>query len=132
MGVTTESLNYGKSGLIEFDSEKFLSAMESDPNISASSMVTFMRGFDTYIGNLVDSSQVLVAGQPVTKGRIAGALNKIDGEQKTLNERITKLEKELETKQTALYKRYSDMEVAIQKLNAQMSSVANYFNNTNK
>jgi flagellar capping protein FliD len=132
MGITTESFNNGKSGLIEFDSEKFIATLESDPNISANAMVTFMRDFDTYIGNLVDSSQILVAGQPVTKGRISGALNKIDNEQKTLNDRITKLEKELETKQTALYKRYSDMEVAIQKLNAQMSSVAQYLNNTGK
>jgi flagellar capping protein FliD len=132
MGITTEARNNGKSGLIEFDSEKFLTTLGNDPNISATSMVSFMRGFDTYIGNLVDSSQILVAGQPVTKGRIAGALKKIDSEQKTLNDRITKLERELETKQTALYKRYSDMEVAIQKLNAQMSSVANYFSNTNK
>ncbi|MCL2683660.1 MAG: flagellar filament capping protein FliD, partial [Synergistaceae bacterium] len=131
-GITTESINYGKSGLIEFDSEKFLSMMESDPDLSASAMLTFMRDFDAYIGNLVDSSQILVAGQPVTKGRIAGALNKIDNEQKTLNDRITKLEKELEAKQTALYKQYSDMEVAIQKLNAQMNSIANYLNSLNK
>ena len=89
-----------------------------------------MRDFDGYIGNLVDSSQTLVAGQIVTKGRIASALNTIDSEQKTLSDRITKLEKDLEAKQTALYKRYSDMEVAIQKLNAQMSSIANYLNNT--
>jgi flagellar hook-associated protein 2 len=85
-----------------------------------------MRDMDTYIGNLVDSSQTLVAGQIVTKGRIAAALNTIDSEQTTLNERITNLERQLEEKQTALYKQYSDMEVAIQKLNAQMSSLSNY------
>ncbi|MDR3076174.1 MAG: flagellar filament capping protein FliD, partial [Synergistaceae bacterium] len=130
LGITTESADHGKSGYLEFDSEKFLAQMESDPDISANAMLSFMRDFDGYIGNLVDSSQTLVAGQVVTKGRIASALNTIDSEQKTLSDRITKLEKELETKQTALYKRYSDMEVAIQKLNAQMSSIANYLNNT--
>jgi flagellar hook-associated protein 2 len=129
MGITTESTEYGKSGYIEFDSEKFLAMMESDPDIASNAMLTFMRDFDTYSGNLVDSSQTLVAGQIVTKGRIAGALNTIDSQQQTLSDRITKLEKQLEEKQTALYKQYSDMEVAIQKLNAQMSSISNYLNN---
>ena len=127
-GITTESMNYGKSGLLEFDEEKFLEMMESDPNITANVMLTFMRDFDVYIGNLVDSSQILVAGEPVTKGRIAAALNRIDSEQQMLYERINKLERELATRQTALYKQYSDMEVAIQRLNAQMSSIANFVN----
>ncbi|MDR1137082.1 MAG: flagellar filament capping protein FliD [Synergistaceae bacterium] len=131
LGITTESNDYGKSGYIEFDSEKFIEQMESDPDISGNAMLVFMRDMDIYIGNLVDSSQTLVAGQIVTKGRIAGALNSIDSEQTTLNERITKLERQLEEKQTALYKQYSDMEVAIQKLNAQMSSLSNYLNNLN-
>jgi flagellar hook-associated protein 2 len=129
LGITTESNDYGKSGYIEFDSEKFLAQMESDPEISGNAMLTFMREMDVYIGNLVDSSQTLVAGQIVTKGRIAGALNSIDSEQSTLNDRITKLERQLEERQTSLYKQYSDMEVAIQKLNAQMSSLTNYLSN---
>ena len=129
LGITTESTDYGKSGYIEFNSETFLAMMESDPDIAGGAMLSFMRDFDTYIGNLVDSSQTLVAGQVVTKGRIATALNTIDSEQTTLNDRITKLNKQLEEKQTALYKRYSDMEVAIQKMNAQMSSLSSYLSN---
>ncbi|MDR0764372.1 MAG: flagellar filament capping protein FliD [Synergistaceae bacterium] len=129
LGITTESLDYGKSGYIEFNSESFIAMMESDPDIAGGSMLSFMRDFDTYIGNLVDSSQTLVAGQIVTKGRIATALNTIDSQQTTLNDRITKLNKQLEDKQTALYKRYSDMEVAIQKMNAQMSSLSSYLSN---
>ncbi|MDR1581427.1 MAG: flagellar filament capping protein FliD, partial [Synergistaceae bacterium] len=129
LGITTESLDYGKSGYIEFNSETFLAMMESDPDIAGGAMLSFMRDFDTYIGNLVDSSQTLVAGQIVTKGRIATALNTIDSEQTTLNDRITTLNKQLEDKQTALYKQYSDMEVAIQKMNAQMSSLSSYLSN---
>ncbi|MDR3165150.1 MAG: flagellar filament capping protein FliD [Synergistaceae bacterium] len=131
MGMTTESTDKGKSGYVEFDSEAFLAIMESDPDIAGGAMLSFMRDFDTYIGNLVDSSQMLVAGQVVTKGRIATALNTIDSEQSTLNDRITKLNKQLEEKQTALYKQYSNMEVAIQKLNAQMSSLSSFLTNMN-
>jgi flagellar hook-associated protein 2 len=125
-GFTTEAAEYGKSGYLEFDSEKFFSKVQEDSGIVSNVMLTFMRDLDSYIGNLVDSSQIVVGGQIVTKGRIAAALNSIDTEQSTLNERIAKLEKDLETKQTAMYKQYSDMEVAIQKLNAQMSAVSNF------
>jgi flagellar capping protein FliD len=127
-GFTTEAASYGKSGYIEFDSEAFFSKVQEDSNIVSNVMLTFMRGLDAYIGNLVDSSSIVVAGQTVTKGRIAGALNTIDSEQDTLNKRIAKLEKDLETKQTTLYKQYSNMEVAIQKLNAQMSAITNFVN----
>lgn len=132
MGITTSAEERGKTGKLEFDSEKFFEAIKGDSQQVSNVMLTFMRDLDSYIGNLVDSSQMLVAGSVVTKGRIAGALNKIDNEVSTLNDRIVKLEKDLKAKQTALYKQYSDMEVAMQKLNAQMSSMTQYFSNMNR
>ncbi|MDR1651799.1 MAG: flagellar filament capping protein FliD, partial [Synergistaceae bacterium] len=126
LGITTESENYGKSGYLEFDSDKFIAQIEENPDATANAMMSFMRDLDTYIGNLVDSSNILVAGTIVTKGRIAGALTSVDSEISALNERITRLERQLEEKQTALYKQYSSMEQAIQKMNAQMSSISNY------
>jgi|GEM_PF-757366 len=131
-GITTESIDNGKSGLLEFDSDVFFEAIRDDAQTVAAVMTTFMRDImDTYIGNLVDSSQMLVGSSVVTKGRVASQLAAIDDEISTLNGQITKLEKQLEQKQTALYKRYSDMEVAIQKMTAQLSSITQYFNNTN-
>ncbi len=130
LGFTTDSQDYGKSGYIEFDADVFVEAVKNNTDLVSNVMTTFMRDMDKYIGNLVDTSSILVAGSVVTKGRIAGALNKVDDEIGTLNERITKLETELKNKQTAMYKQYSDMEVAIQKLNAQLSSITQYFSNT--
>jgi flagellar hook-associated protein 2 len=130
LGFTTESTDNGKSGYLEFDSDKFFEQVQADPNVVANVMQSFMRDMDSYIGNLVDSSQIMVGGQTITKGRIAGALSSIDVEQATLYERISKLDKELEAKQTSLYKQYSDMEVAIQKLNAQMSAITNFISST--
>ncbi|MDL2264043.1 flagellar filament capping protein FliD [Synergistaceae bacterium OttesenSCG-928-I11] len=129
LGFTTESTNYGKSGLMEFDQDKFFEAIKEDPDMVSNVMLAFMDKMETYIGNLVDSSNILVAGNIVTKGRFAAALNSIDSEVSSLNEQITKLEKQLQAKQTALYKQYSDMEQAIQKMNAQMSSMSQYFSN---
>ena len=132
LGVATESFNYGKSGEIEFDEEKFFDAIKSDSQLVSNVMVQFMKDLDGYIGNLVDSSNVVVGGQIVTKGRIAAALNSIDSEVNSLSQQITKLEKQLADRQTALYKQYSSMEQAIQKMNAQMSSISQYFSQSSK
>lgn len=127
MGLTTEKMGYGKSGLLEFDSNKFMEALRDDPQNASSVMTTFMKDMDKYIGNLVDSSQMLVAGTPVVKGRIAGKLYNIDKEIGSYSQRISKLETELKDKQADLYKKYSNMEVAMQKLQAQMISMTRYF-----
>jgi flagellar capping protein FliD len=129
-GLKTTEEDYGKSGLLVFDSDALFSAMSTDGNNTSNTMTSFFRGLDTYIGNLVDSSQVLVAGTAVTKGRIAGAMLSIDVEVETLNSQITKLERQLAERQTSMYKQYSNMELAIQKLNAQMSSLSQYLSNT--
>ena len=130
-GITTESTDYGKSGLLEFDSDKFFAALKDDPKTVSTVMTSFMRDvMDSYIGNLVDSTNVVVGSTVVTKGRVATELKAIDTEIGNLNTQITKLEKSLEQKQTAMYKRYTDMEQAIQKMNAQLSSMTQYFNNT--
>ena len=127
LGVATESFNYGKSGLIEFDEEKLFNGIKDDAQLVSNVMTKFMRDMDAYIGNLVDSSSIIVGGQIVTKGRIAAALNSIDNEVSALSDQINKLEKQLAERQTAMYKQYSSMEQAIQKMNAQMSSMSQFF-----
>lgn len=126
LGISTESFNYGKSGLIEFDEDTFFEAMKDDSQLVSNIMTSFMRDLDDYIGNLVDSSNVIIGGQIVTKGRIATALNSIDTEVSALSEQINKLERQLAEKQTAMYKQYSDMEQYIQTMNSQMASLSQY------
>lgn len=129
-GFSTSADDYGKSGQIEFDQDKFFEAITEDPNMVSNVMLSFMSSMDTYIGNLVDSSSILVGGNVVTKGRFAAAINRIDSEVNELQERITNLEKQLEEKQNSLYKQYSAMEQSIQTMNAQMSSLASYLSNS--
>jgi flagellar hook-associated protein 2 len=121
---------FGKRGLLEFNSDTLIAALAADDNTTSSVMTGFFRSLDTYIGNLVDSSNVIVGGTSVTKGRVAAAMLTIDNEVNTLTAQISKLEKQLADRQTAMYKQYSDMEMAIQKLNAQMSSISQYLTNT--
>ncbi|MDR1481150.1 MAG: flagellar filament capping protein FliD, partial [Synergistaceae bacterium] len=131
-GITTESLDYGKSGLLEFDSQVFFEAIVEDSKQVSNVMVSFMKGLDSYIDNLASSSQVTVGGAVITKGRINAAMNNIDTEVLALQEQIDKLESQLAQRQETMYKQFTNMELAIQKLNAQMSSVSQYLSmNTN-
>jgi flagellar capping protein FliD len=125
-GLGTEGLDYGKSGLIDLDTDAFFAAIQEDSQQVSNVMVTFMTNFDSYISNLTSSSQVSFGSAVYTKGRIAAALNSIDSEVSALNDQITKLETQLAQRQETLYKQYSNMEVAIQKLNAQMSSITQF------
>ena len=63
----------------------------------------------------------------VVKGRIVGKLYNIDKEIGSYSRRISKLESELKDRQAELYKKYSNMEIAMQKLQAQMISMTRYF-----
>jgi flagellar hook-associated protein 2 len=130
-GLATESIDFGKSGLLEFDSDAFFQAIVDDSSIVSKVMTTFMKTFDSYIGNLVDSSQIQVGGAVITKGRIAAALSNIDTEVSSLQSQIDKLETQLALRQTTLYKQYTNMELAIQKLNAQMSSLTQFLTYAN-
>jgi flagellar hook-associated protein 2 len=125
-GLGTEGLDYGKSGLIDLDTDEFFAAMSENAQDVSNVMVTFMTNFDSYISNLTSSSQVSLGSAVYTKGRIAAALNSIDTEVSALNDQITKLETQLAQRQETLYKQYSNMEVAIQKLNAQMASITQF------
>ena len=125
-GLTTESLDYGKSGLLEFDPDTFFQGIVDDAAQVSRVMVAFMKGMDSYIDNLASSSQVTVGGTTVTKGRISAAMDNIDTEVASLQESIDRLETQLAQRQETLYKQYTNMELAIQKLNAQMSSMSQY------
>ncbi|MDR3354603.1 MAG: flagellar filament capping protein FliD [Synergistaceae bacterium] len=127
-GLTTESLDYGKSGLLEFDPNAFFQGIIDDSQQMSNVMVSFMKGLDSYVDNLASSSQVVVGGTTITKGRISAAMNNIDTEMESLQDQIDRLEMQLAQRQETLYKQYTNMELAIQKLNAQMSSVSQYLN----
>ena len=126
-GITTESANYGKSGLLEFDSDKLIAAMTENPQTLSNLMTTFMRQVDTYIGNIVDSSSNIVGGVTAIKGRMASKVNLIDDQIATLTKQINNLDKTLQARQESLYKRYSDMETAMYKLSQQLSSMQSFF-----
>jgi flagellar capping protein FliD len=129
-GLVTTADDFGKSGLLEFDTEKLFAAIAGNANNTSNVLTEYFKEMDTYINSLVSSTASLIGGTTYTTGRIANAVQSLELQINDLNTRISKLEAQLAARQTSMYKQYSDMEVAIQTLNAQLSSMTQYFAST--
>ena len=77
----------------------------------------------------MDSSSNLVGGVTAIKGRVASKVNFIDDQIATLTKQINNMDKTLKARQENLYKRYTDMETAMYKLNQQLASMNKFFTN---
>lgn len=121
LGISTESTNYGKSGKLEFDTDKFMEALREDPEGVAAIMNTMMTSMDDYIGNMVDASQVQVGDTTAPKGRIASQIYTFRSEITTLDKRISDLERRLEVRARGLYESFANAEVRLAKLQQQAS-----------
>ena len=121
LGISTESADYGKSGKLEFDTDKFMEALREDPEGVAAIMNTMMTSMDDYIGNMVDTSQVQVGDTTAPKGRIASQIYTFRSEITTLDKRISDLERRLEVRARGLYESFANAEVRLAKLQQQAS-----------
>jgi len=134
IGISTESTDFGKSGNLEFDTDKFMEALQQDPESVAAIMNTVMSDMDSYIGNMVDSTQVEVAGGvTVPKGRIASQISTYESEITTLDKRIAALDLRLELRARGLYDSFAKAEVQLAALQEQatwLSSVISQLSST--
>lgn len=121
LGISTESAAYGKSGKLEFDTDKFMEALREDPEGVAAIMNTMMTSMDDYIGNMVDTSQVQVGDTTAPKGRIASQIYTFRSEITTLDKRISDLERRLDVRARGLYESFANAEVRLAKLQQQAS-----------
>lgn len=135
IGLSTESSDYGKSGKLEFDSNKFMDALRKDPDGVAAIMNTIMTEMEEYVGNMVDTAQVEVGGTTAPKGRIAGQISAWQSEINTIRKRITEHENRLQLRARGLYDQFARAEVNLGKLQQQASwlaSVVTQLNNPGK
>ncbi len=124
IGISTESSDYGKSGKLEFDSDKFMEALRNDPDGVAAIMNTVMGKMDEYIGNMVDTSQIEVGYTTAPKGRIASQITTWQTEIATIDKRIAESEARLELRARGLYEQFAQAEVNLAKLQQQSSWLA--------
>ncbi len=121
LGISTESTDYGKSGKLEFDTDKFMEALREDPEGVAAIMNTVMTSMDEYIENMVSTSQIEVGNTTAPKGRIASQIYTYESEITTLDTRISDLERRLEVRARGLYESFANAEVRLAKLQQQAS-----------
>lgn len=124
LGISTESADYGKSGKLEFDEEKFMEALRKDPDGVAAIMTTVMTSMDEYIDGMVNTSQQQVGTATVPKGRIAGQIYAYQSEITAIDKRISDLERRLEVRARGLYESFAMAEVRLAELQQQAQWLA--------
>lgn len=121
LGVTTESADFGKSGMIEFDEDVFMTALEENGDTVSAMMTTAMKSMNTYIGNMVDASTTQIGSATGTKGRIISQIKSWESRVDDIDERISDYEAQLDIRMRGLYKQYSSAETRLAELQQQAS-----------
>ncbi len=124
IGLSTEQTDYGKSGKLEFDTDKFMEALRKDPDGMAGIMNTIMEQMDSTIGNMVDATQVEVGTTTTPKGRVASQITTWQSEITAIDKRITDFERRLDIRARGLYDSFAQAEVRLAALQQQSTWLA--------
>ena len=121
IGLSTESVDYGKSGKLEFDQNKFMEALRNDPDSVAALMTTAAGQVDEYIESMVSTTQQEIGTASVPKGRISSQIFSYQSEITLIDKRISDLERRLEVRARGLYESFASAEVRLAELQQQAS-----------
>lgn len=121
LGITTEKADFGKSGKLEFDTDKFMTGMKKDPKAVEQFMTNVMKKLDEAMDGLTSSSTIATGGTSQPKGRISSQIHSWETEVKSIDKRISKFEDQLSEKQKRIYKQYTAAEQQLAKLQQQIS-----------
>ncbi len=131
IGISTEKADFGKSGKLEFNTDKFMAALTKDPDGVAAIMNTLMANTDEYIGNMVDATPVEVGTATTPKGRVASQVSMLQSEIKVIDKRIVDFERRLEVRSRGLYDSFAKAEVRLAKLQQQASWLSSVISQLN-
>ena len=121
LGFTTDSEDYGKSGVLEFDEDTFMSALEDNSVDVAATMTTLMKSMATLMTNMVSATTQTVGSATYPEGKITSRIQTYEDRIDYLEERISDYESILELKMNALKKKYSNAETRLAELSEQAS-----------
>jgi flagellar hook-associated protein 2 len=124
IGITTESIDYGKSGRLEFDTDKFMAAMTEDPQSVADLVNGVANKFESYLANMVDAVPVTIGGSTAPRGRVPSQIQNLQEQIRSIDKRIADFEERLSIRQRGLYEQFSQMENTLARLNQQASWLA--------
>ncbi|WP_286934769.1 MULTISPECIES: flagellar filament capping protein FliD [Aminobacterium] len=124
LGISTEKANFGKSGKLEFNTDKFMEAMKRDPEAVQTFMTTVMKRLDATMEGCVSSSTVAVGGTSKPKGRIPSQIKFWEDQISSLDKRISNFDEQLAVRQKRIYKQYTDAEKRLAQLQQQLSWIS--------
>ena len=111
-----------KTGLLEFDVEKYMEALRTDSDAVADLMISSMKEMDKYLTSLSSSAQAEFApGVVGIQGSVSSAIDRLRQEISSINKYLADADRRLEQKADALYRQFSAAETALAKLSEQAS-----------
>lgn len=119
LGIATTSDNYGQSGELEFDTDKFMEALEDNPEEVQSLMLKFVSSMDTWTKSMINSS---ASGQ--TSGTLTRQISDIETQISSIDEYLEKYQDRLDRMEESLRSKYAAAEQQISKLTQQASAIS--------
>ena len=117
LGISTTSTDYGKSGELEFDTDKFMEALEDNPDEVQELMLKFVTEMDSWCKSMLTSSGS-------TKGVLTREIDNIQSEIDDINEYLEKYQDRLDRQEESLRTKFAAAEQQLSKLNQQASAMA--------
>ena len=124
LGISTTSDDYGKSGELEFDTEKFMEALEDNPDETQELMLKFVTEMDSWCKTMLTAS-----GD--SKGILTREIDNIQNQIDTINEYLEKYQERLDRQEETLRSKYAAAESQISKLSQQATAMASILQQLN-
>jgi flagellar hook-associated protein 2 len=119
IGITTESVDFGKSGKLQFDESAFMEAMLDDPRSVEEVLRSFAEEMQNFTKQMVSGTPENVGGTTVKTGTIINRIDSLEERSSQIDERIADFEARLAMEQASLEKLYANMETRLSELNQQ-------------
>ncbi|MBQ9405097.1 MAG: flagellar filament capping protein FliD [Synergistaceae bacterium] len=119
LGIATTSTDYGKSGELEFDSSKFMEALEDNPDEVQTLMLKFASEMDSWLKSMTTTS---ASGE--TTGTLTRQISDLDTRINSINEYLQTYQDRLDRMEERLRTQYAAAEQNFAKLSQQASSMA--------
>ncbi len=119
LGIATTSTDYGKSGELEFDSSKFMEALEDNPDEVQTLMLKFASEMDSWLKSMTTTS---ASGE--TTGTLTRQIENLDTRINSINEYLQTYQDRLDRMEERLRTQYAAAEQNFAKLSQQASSMA--------
>ncbi|MCD6182687.1 MAG: flagellar filament capping protein FliD [Thermovirga sp.] len=121
LGIETESVDYGKSGKLQFDESKFMEAMLESPEKVKNIMNSFAGELKAFADGKISESPQNVGLTTAKEGEIPNRIDQLERQARAISQRIDALEAQLAMEQAALEALYTNMETRLAEL-TKMSS----------